>query len=481
MRNSLYYFSLVLLLASYQTKQNNVIEDLHRTIIFGKIVNNSLPTIQLISDEPLGQMLYSDTIDAEGRFKITFPMWHPHDVYLKYGDELIFLFLDPKDSIYVTADADAFSNSLSITGSAKEASECLQLFLPKLFASFNVGSIYDQMQKQSPSEFKAFIAAFQIQGNNVIYKVVQECNANPKAIAWMNDYLNYRCAEFLYKYAEHHTLIENREADYFSFIDDYSAEQPTTTALACSQYYGDAIREHQQFLTRTDSSYQKLIFYAQQGEYKTFLNQFIAKIDNNTVSVAQEIMLSKAFNFVLEKDYQIVEELLERYNEVVTTPILEQQMSYFLEEARNQDSKIITVEQLANNTELADIFTEIGQEHSGKVLYMDLWATWCKPCIQQFPYSARLHDQLAERKVEFIYLCLGSNQDQWQSLIEKYSLKGSHYYLNEAEQNAITSEFGISGVPRYIVFDQQGIIVDKNADQPSSIEILDKLLILTND
>lgn len=122
------------------------------------------------------------------------------------------------------------------------------------------------------------------------------------------------------------------------------------------------------------------------------------------------------------------------------------------------------------------IIESISNYNSNKFLYVDIWGPWCGPCIKEFPAMRSLQEKFAHDKIEFVFLCVQSTEDRWREAIEKEQLKGQHFLLNKAQLERLTEELdGMTGVPRYLLVDSMGNIIDKSAPKPSSPEIVERL------
>lgn len=115
------------------------------------------------------------------------------------------------------------------------------------------------------------------------------------------------------------------------------------------------------------------------------------------------------------------------------------------------------------------ILEEIRTKHKGKLVYIDFWATWCKPCVRQFEHARRLKQELQYKDVAFVYLCAMSKEQEWQKMVQEHDLKGDHYLLDKKEYDTLSKIFSQRGFPHYSILNEQGTIAYKNARRPSEM------------
>ena len=94
----------------------------------------------------------------------------------------------------------------------------------------------------------------------------------------------------------------------------------------------------------------------------------------------------------------------------------------------------------------------IVKEHPGKVIFFDLWATWCGPCKRGIEAMEPLKEELKGKDVVFIYLTDESSfMNEWSESVLK--IPGLHYRMPSSKWNEIPN---LSGIPQYYIFDRQG-------------------------
>lgn len=104
------------------------------------------------------------------------------------------------------------------------------------------------------------------------------------------------------------------------------------------------------------------------------------------------------------------------------------------------------------------------------LIYIDIWANWCKPCIEEIPSLIQLQKKFKDDKIKFITIAIESEKDKIAKLIESYDLKSINIFDKEKEKK-IKEIFQISGLPRYLLINKNGIIYDISAKRPSNKEL----------
>lgn len=119
-------------------------------------------------------------------------------------------------------------------------------------------------------------------------------------------------------------------------------------------------------------------------------------------------------------------------------------------------------------------------DFKGKVVYMDIWASWCAPCLMQMNKAKELKEHFKNNKdVVFLYVSIDGSEEKWKNTIQKKNLQGVHLLSRDGKESDITGKYNIQAIPRFILIDKNGNVVDDNAKAPSNkgiIKDIDKLL-----
>lgn len=106
----------------------------------------------------------------------------------------------------------------------------------------------------------------------------------------------------------------------------------------------------------------------------------------------------------------------------------------------------------------------------GKYVYVDVWATWCAPCKREIPFLKKLDDEYKDKDIVFVSLSIDKmeNKDKWLKMVEDENLQGIQILADKDWSSDFVTSYDIKGIPRFILIDKDGNIVDANAPRPSN-------------
>ncbi|MDO7848102.1 TlpA disulfide reductase family protein [Hymenobacter sp. M29] len=109
------------------------------------------------------------------------------------------------------------------------------------------------------------------------------------------------------------------------------------------------------------------------------------------------------------------------------------------------------------------------QDLRGKVVYLDFWGTWCKPCMQEMPASIELKKKFEGRDVAFVFISVGDKEDKWQKVLATERLTSPNsVHLRSPEGNDVANRYQVTGYPTYWLIGRDGRIITRIAPRPSA-------------
>jgi thiol-disulfide isomerase/thioredoxin len=116
----------------------------------------------------------------------------------------------------------------------------------------------------------------------------------------------------------------------------------------------------------------------------------------------------------------------------------------------------------------------------GKMVYVDVWATWCGPCVAEVPHLILLEEEYHDANITFLGVSVDTDSTAWVNFIEDEGMQGVHINTG-AWKTHFMDDYAINGIPRFMIFDENGKVLDLNAPRPSSDEIRPLLDGILND
>ncbi len=116
----------------------------------------------------------------------------------------------------------------------------------------------------------------------------------------------------------------------------------------------------------------------------------------------------------------------------------------------------------------------------GSYIYIDVWATWCIPCIYEIPFLQKVEAQYHDKNIKFVSISIDNLKDEekWRTMIKDKNLGGIQLLADNEFETTFIRDYYIWGIPRFILLDPSGNIVDHDAPRPSEkklIELFDSL------
>lgn len=141
----------------------------------------------------------------------------------------------------------------------------------------------------------------------------------------------------------------------------------------------------------------------------------------------------------------------------------------------NKDEVLLGIN-IHNKSSSVNTLDKAVGELKGKPVFVELWATWCPPCIHEIHNSDSLKQFLNSNNIEMLYISYDKwgYYNTWKNFIKEHDVKGNHIIATDSLKAALDSIFDIKGIPYFFLIDENGDIAGKDLKRPSQFTELKK-------
>ena len=103
----------------------------------------------------------------------------------------------------------------------------------------------------------------------------------------------------------------------------------------------------------------------------------------------------------------------------------------------------------------------------GKLLFIDIWATYCPDCRKELPALETLQEDYKAEPIIFVSISVDRDKEAWKAMVKEKKLGGIHLYASPETKELFKELYDLRSIPRYMLIDAKGNIIDANAPMPS--------------
>jgi thiol-disulfide isomerase/thioredoxin len=429
-----------------------------RITVAGQLENPEVDEIEVF----IGDEMSSFDIHEDGSFLIQFQADDPK-TYAFRADRIFFsLFLSPGDSIQVITNAKDFKNTFKLSGD--KVLENTYLFEKSNF--YYDSNMMGLLEQDKMTYFEGKDKFFSQQKER-FEKLIGEYEINP-------DFLKMEVAYFEFEPLMFDIQYPNYQA-YFNEISveevDFPREETKSKLAQIDLGRADLLN------VRSYTSIIDFIISEKASEIisqDSLLKEASDAYEKATFLAIENLLKNQSvkdyFHYMQVKsklDYQgpvHAKSAIDKFMVENKSPKMEDQLI----KAMDKWTPIMPGEEVPDFSFVNAAGDEVKlSDLRGTLVYIDIWATWCKPCIAEHPYWDQLKEEYEGKPVSFLTISIDDNKEAWIKMVEDKNMGGLQWLAENAWRSEITKHFMVYSIPRFFLLDQEGKIIDPSADRPS--------------
>lgn len=116
-------------------------------------------------------------------------------------------------------------------------------------------------------------------------------------------------------------------------------------------------------------------------------------------------------------------------------------------------------------------------QYRGSYVFIDMWASWCVPCIKEIPYLKQVEKELEGKNIKFVSISIDTNEAAWKKKVADLGLEGEQLI---SKGNQLGEALNVRGIPFFLIYDKEGKLYRYNAPRPSDVRLKQILTELGN-
>lgn len=285
--------------------------------------------------------------------------------------------------------------------------------------------------------------------------------------------LNQMSETSYFAYKTYYSFKGMRGDEILAKIDGFSiAEQDSVFKYP---YFRDPL-----YYKYSKYGYKDIIFSSGRGliDYRVVIDTILAHQDDKLSTFTSDLLLYEFMGRLAQSQssMKVVNTYFEKFKGSVydTTLITALSANYFFDDIQvNSKSE---VELLTFGDEKVTL-SSLLKASNDSIFYIDFWASWCAPCIAEMPASKKLSEELENDSISIIYLSIDKKIENWKKSATRLGLDDNPNSLLvvNTDSSQFLQEINLGTIPRYLILNKEGKLLQSNAPSPSSEQIREVL------
>ena len=441
---------LLILATTLLVSCNNNSSKIEFATISGKVINSKETLLRITTyDYRTSKKI---TIDSSGYYRDTIRIQKKGFYGYQIGSTYTSIYLDKGDNLKVDLDANEFFKSISASGKGAEINNF----------KFNRDRLMNELVGDAKEFFVVPLEHFldKLSSNKIAYsEQLEESNLileYKDMFRKMNEY-NYILTKFNYDKFNHYHLKEHPilPNGYNDLVLNMDIDD--NNSFHFDKTYRTLIVEHFRLTSKN-----ALI----ENPNLSLVNFVDNKIKDIKSTEIKDQIISMLFrtqikldNKNIDSDYKRIHNLLSSKN--LKEKLTEKYKAIGISKPETTAASFNYENHKGGTTSLNDL--------KGKILYIDIWATWCGPCINEMPALTELIKYFKGKNIEFVNISIDTkNQyDKWRAMVPELNVGGLQLIADNGLKSEFMKAYSVGLIPRSILIDENGKIISAMAPRPS--------------
>ncbi|WP_298419643.1 TlpA disulfide reductase family protein [uncultured Kordia sp.] len=415
-------------------------------LLSGKIENSKGGKINISGND----FKHEIKVNEDGSFADTLHIENAGYYSLNLGRERTSLYTQAGDDLKVTLDAAKFDETIKYEGKgAKKNNYIAAKFLAN--EDFDFQKVYaeeeaDFLKTIGDAKTKMEEALINTKGLSADFIATEKANINYEYLANLSRYPNYH---------PYFAKKENFEPskDLLNPLKDVDFDNEKDFVLY--QSYKEIASSHHMAKIYTDSliidnvsALKNLKSQSMKNELASQLTYFVSPSNKDAKKLYDELI-------AISDNEKFKNELTKKYDKVKN--LVAGKISPKFDYENHKGGK----------TKLDDL--------QGKYVYIDVWATWCGPCLGEIPSLKKVEAEYHDKNIEFVSVSIDTKKayKTWKEMVTEKQLGGVQVIADNAWKSKFVTDYAIEGIPRFILIDPEGNIVNADAPRPSDPKLVE--------
>ncbi|MCG2615833.1 TlpA family protein disulfide reductase [Terrimonas sp. NA20] len=425
----------------------------------------------------------SASFEGGDQLKITGEMLFRQNMTVQYNGSFINLLVKPGDSVHLEIDGSKIKKEnfdwLTISGDnaqiSTEVNQWHHYFNTSHFKDFGPASSIENMKDSVRRCYQQYI--------QVLDSFSKARGMSTATYQWALNDLKYTVSYFAAGYLTTKDSASGKLHYNHALYRDSLFDQYSSNGFQ-SMMFPYHLMNYSTTLLKTDTT---IRINKLKGNYKAAAGKAIQLIMREPKGITRDYMLFSTLNSYLEASPFLLDSIPNTAS-YFSTPLAYKYLLNASSTARHPSLTERSIEGLTfldrkkGKTRIArtEIFNHFKRIYPGKIIYLDVYATWCVPCLQEMEYTPALKKQTDTSKIVFINICLQSTEQNWIDLVSRKDLQGENYFLDDDASKLFMGMYQVGGFPTYMLIDGQGKLITRTAPRPSEgyqfLQAINKLL-----